>query len=120
MTGKKPLVFGSSCQSNPAPLPGQTQAFDFLLCPGSGELDLCLRGEGNIEPEVSSFKGFVFSGAEVANSYKTCLDAMEEFTGGDVAFVSDWHTKRVFKRLLLKIAGADDNCSLVGYDRQIQ
>ena len=37
---------------------------------------------------------------------------MEEFKGSDVAFVSDWLTKRVFKRSLLKTAGADDNCSL--------
>ena len=45
---------------------------------------------------------------------------MEEFKGRDVAFVSDWLTKRVFKRSLLKTAGADDDCSLVGYDRQIR
>ena len=49
-----------------------------------------------------------------------CLDDMEEFKGRDVAFVSDWLTKKVFKRSLLKTAGADDDCSLVGYDRQIQ
>ena len=40
------------------PHPGQ---FDYFLCPGSGELDLCLRGVGRIEPEVSSFKWFLFS-----------------------------------------------------------
>ena len=39
---------------------------------------------------------------------------MEEFKGRDVAFVSDWLTKKVFKRSLLKTAGADDDCSLVG------
>ena len=56
-----------------------------------------------------------FSGVEVAN---TCLDEMEEFKGRDVAFVSDWLTKKVFKKSLLKTAGADDDCSFVGYDRQ--
>ena len=49
-----------------------------------------------------------------------CLDEMEEFKGRDVAFVSDWLTKRVFKRSLLKMAGADDDFSLVGYDRQMR
>ena len=58
-----------------------------------------------------------FLGAEVPN---TCLDEMEEFIGRDVAFVSDWLTKKVFKESLLKTAGADDDCSLVGYDRQIR
>ena len=37
----------------PLPLPGKARALDYLLCPGSGELDLCLRGVGKIEPEVS-------------------------------------------------------------------
>ena len=45
---------------------------------------------------------------------------MEEFKGRDVAFVSDWLTKKVFKRSLLEIGGADDDGSLVGYDRQIR
>ena len=40
---------------------------------------------------------------------------MEEFKGRDVAFVSDWLTKNVFKRSLLKTPGADDHCSLVGH-----
>ena len=40
------------------------------------------------------------------------LDEMEEFKGRDVAFVSDWLTKKVFKRSLLKIAGADNDCSI--------
>ena len=52
------------------PPPGKPRAFDYSLCPGSGELDLCLRGVGKIEPEVLGFKCF-FSGAEVANTYKT-------------------------------------------------
>ena len=38
-----------------------------------------------------------------------CLDEIEEFKGRDVAFVSDWLTKKVFKRSLLKTAGADDD-----------
>ena len=49
-----------------------------------------------------------------------CLDEIEEFKGRDVAFVSDWLTKKVFKRSLLKMAGADNDCSLIGYDRQIR
>ena len=54
----------------PPPFPGKPRAFDQLLCPGSGEFDLCLRGVGKIEPGVSGSNDF-FSGAEVANSYKT-------------------------------------------------
>ena len=49
-----------------------------------------------------------------------CLDGMEEFKGRDVAFVSNWLTKKVFKRSLLKTAGGDDDCSLAEYHRQIQ
>ena len=41
------------------------------------------------------------------------------FKGRDAVFVSDWHTKKVFKRFLLKTAGADNDCSSVGFDRQI-
>ena len=39
-----------------SPFPGKPRAFDYLLCPGSGEFDLCLRGVGKIESEVSGFK----------------------------------------------------------------
>ena len=45
----------------PPPHPGEkSRAFDYLLCPGSGEFDLCLREVGKIEPEVSGFKRFFF------------------------------------------------------------
>ena len=43
---------------------------------------------------------------------------MEQLKGRDVAFVSDWLTKNVFRRSLLETGGADDDCSLVGYDRR--
>ena len=36
--------------------PGKPRAFDYFLCPGSGEFDLYLGGVGKIEPEVSGFK----------------------------------------------------------------
>ena len=52
------------------PPPGKPRAFDYFLCPESGEFDLYLGGVGKIEPEVSGFKWFSFSGAEVTNSYK--------------------------------------------------
>ena len=48
-----------------------------------------------------------------------CLDEMEDFKGRDVAFVSDWLTKKAFKRSFLKTERANDDCSLVGYDRQV-
>ena len=50
---------------------GKPWAFDYLLCPGRGECDLCLRGVGKIEPGSVRFQIIFFSGAEVANSYKT-------------------------------------------------
>ena len=94
---------------SPHPPPGKPWGFDYLLCPGSGEFDLCLRGVGKIEPEVSGFKWF-FLGPQVTNSYKNMsLDKMKEFKGRDVAFVSDWLTKKVFKRSLLKTAGGGGN-----------
>ena len=54
---------------------------------------------GKIEPEVSGFKWLFFSGAEVANSYNTCLGEMEEFKGRDIAFVRDWLTKKGLQKL---------------------
>ena len=58
------------------PLTGKPRLFDYFLWPGSGEFVgkafqgsyLCLGGVGKIEPEVSGFEWFLFSGAEVANS----------------------------------------------------
>ena len=49
---------------------GKPRAFDYLLCPGSGEFDLCRHGVGKIEPEVSGLNES-FSGTKVANSHKT-------------------------------------------------
>ena len=69
-----------------------------------------------IEPVPNDF---FFRALKSPTSINTCLDEMEEFKGRDIAFVSDWLTKKVFKRSLLKMTGAEDNCSLVGYDRQI-
>ena len=55
------VLHRSSRNFNPPPPPprGKPRAFDYFLCPGSGEFDLCLGVVGKIEP-----------GAEVANSYK--------------------------------------------------
>ena len=41
-------------ETSTSPPKGKPRAFDYLLCPGSGEFDLCLRGVGKIEPEVSN------------------------------------------------------------------
>ena len=41
-----------------------------------------------------------FLGAVVANRYiNTCLDEMEEFKGRDIAFMSDWLTKKGLQKL---------------------
>ena len=42
---------------HPPPLPpGKPRAFDYFLCPGSGEFDLYQGGVGKLEPEVSGLK----------------------------------------------------------------
>ena len=63
-----------SKRQHPSPHPRPPRAFDYFLCPGSGEFDLYLIGVGKIEPEVLGFKWFFFSGAEVANSYKQVFE----------------------------------------------
>ena len=67
---------------------------------GGGELDLCVSRVGKIEPEVLGFKCFFFiiiRAPKSLTALNTCLDEMEEFKGRDMAFVSDWLTKKVFK-----------------------
>ena len=48
----------SKLQHPPSPRPGKPRAFDYFMCPGSGEFDLYLSGVGKIEPEVLGFKYF--------------------------------------------------------------
>ena len=51
------IVMRRSNRNFNTPLPRENPGhFDYLLCPGSGEFDLCLRWVGKIEPEVSGFK----------------------------------------------------------------
>ena len=64
------IMYRSNRNFNIPSPPGKPRAFDYFLCPGSGEFDLYLGGVGKIESEVSGFKWFSFSGAEVTNSYK--------------------------------------------------
>ena len=47
-----------------------------------------------IEPEVSGFKFFFFRAPKLLTAINTCLDEMEEFEGRDIAFASDWLTKK--------------------------
>ena len=56
--------------SLPPPTPGKPRAFDYLLCPGSVEFDLCLRGVGKIEQEVLGFKCFFFRVAKSLTAIK--------------------------------------------------
>ena len=63
------VMHRSNRNFNVFPPPGKPRAFDYFVCPGSGEFDLYLGGVGKIEPEVSGLKLFSFSGAEVTNSY---------------------------------------------------
>ena len=66
--------------------PGKPRAFDYFLCPESGEFDFCLGGVGKIEPELSKVsKDFFFLAPKSLTAIKTCLDEMEEFKGRDIA-----------------------------------
>ena len=49
-----------------------------------------------IEPEVSGLRRFFvfFRAPKSLTAINTCLDEMEEFKGRDIAFVSDWLTKK--------------------------
>ena len=62
--------------------------------PGWG---ICLGGVGKIEPEVSN--GFFGGAPKSLTAINTCLDEMEEFKGRDIAFVSDWLTKKGLQKL---------------------
>ena len=82
-----------------------------LQHPPPGHLTIfCARGVGNltgkafpgvgkIEPEVSGFKWFFFWAPKSLTAINTCLDEMEEFKGRDIAFVSDWLTKKGLQKL---------------------
>ena len=63
----------------------------------SNKLDLCDSRVGKIEPEVLGFNFFFFRAPKSLTALNTCLDEMEEFKGRDMAFLSDWLTKKVFK-----------------------
>ena len=63
---------------------------------GGGELDPCVSRVGKIEPEVLGFKCFFFRAPKSLTALNTCWEEMEEFKGRDMAFVSDWLTKKVF------------------------
>ena len=65
----------------------------------SGGATFTLVGWGKLTPEVSGFKCFLFSSAEVATDTDTCFDEMEEFAGKDTAFVSHWFTMKGLQKL---------------------
>ena len=52
---------------------------------------------GKIEPEVSGFKSLFFWAPKSLTAINTCLDEIKEFKGRDIAFMSDWLTRKVFK-----------------------
>ena len=54
---------------------------------------------GKIEPEVSGFKRIFFRAPKSLTVINTCLGEMEEFKGRDIAFVSDWLTKKGLQKL---------------------
>ena len=79
---------------------GNPWAFDYFLCPGSGEFDLYLGGVGKIEPEkCQASSDFLFRAPKSLIAITTSLDEMEEFKGRDRTFVSDWFTKKGLQKL---------------------
>ena len=59
-----------------------------------GNLTCASVGWGKLNRKCQVSNHF-FSGTEVANSFKTLVDEIEEFKGRDIAFASDWLTKKV-------------------------
>ena len=49
---------------------------------------------GKIEPEVSGFELLFGRVPKSITAINTCLDEMVECKGRDIAFVSDWLTKK--------------------------
>ena len=84
---------------NIPPAPGKPRAFDYLLCPGSGEFDVYLGGVGKIEQKCQASSDFLFRAPKSLTAINTCLDEMEEFKGIDRTFVSDWLTKQGLQKL---------------------
>ena len=79
MTVDKPelqTLCADQIETSTSPPPGKPRAFDYVLCPGSGEFDFCLGVVGKIEPEVSGFN-FFFRSLKLLTAMNTCFDEME-------------------------------------------
>ena len=62
--------------------------------PGVGNMTFAMVEWEKLETEVSCFKRFFFLGGGELTAITTCWDKMEEFKERDMAFVSDWLTKK--------------------------
>ena len=75
--------------------------------PGVGNLTFAWVGWGKLNRKCQ-----VFWAPKSLTAINTCLDEMEEFKGRDIAFVSDWLTKKVFKScvVFLKVCLKSREC----------
>ena len=68
--------------------------------PGVGNLTFAWVGWGKLNRKCQVSNGlFFFSAPKSLTAINTCLDEMEEFKGRDIAFVSDWLTKKGLQKL---------------------
>ena len=66
--------------------PGKPWAFDYFLCPGSGEFDLYLgAGWGKLNRKSKVSNDFLFLAPKSPTAVNTCLDQMEDFKGRVIA-----------------------------------
>ena len=79
--------------------PGKPRAFDYFLCPGSGEFDLYRVGWGKLNQKCQASSDFLFRAPKSLIAINTCLDEMAEFKGRDRIFVSDWLTEKGLQML---------------------
>ena len=67
--------------------------------PGVGNLTFAWVGWGKLNRKCQASNGFFFRAPKSLTAINTCLDEMEEFKGRDIAFVSDWLTKKGLQKL---------------------
>ena len=58
----------------------------------------CTKIEGGMKPEVSGFRGYFFREPKSLTARRHVFGRDGDFKGRDIAFVSDWLTKKVLKR----------------------
>ena len=67
------------------PSPSKPRAFDYSLCPGSGEIDHCFGRVGESELKLEGLKCFFFLARVAITAINTYFDETEDSKGRDIA-----------------------------------